>query len=353
MIQRIFHPIGQGAFYSERHKGFNMVYDCGTLPKTNISGKLVKQSFKKSDKIDILFISHFDSDHVNQIETLKKHCQKINVVVMPLLHPEEKKMISNIYRCLDGGIVPLIDSPEEFFGEGTTILYVRPAVGIEDNISQEIELAQGIATQAIDSSSIIMKGTDWMYVPFNFEFAARHNALVKQLKSESIDMDKLKKDLNYALSKKTELRRVYNRLDGKINQNSMFVYSGPNKGVPRIDMVYRYQQYFHPYRYLFYENTKVGCVYTGDGDLNKVDLKQVYRKYMDLVGTIQIPHHGDIKSFNSTNFTNGEFFCPISVGSRNTYGHPSSALIADLIAHNNYVVTISENPRDLYIEVIK
>lgn len=30
MIQRIFHPVGQGAFYSERHiqHDINIVYDC-------------------------------------------------------------------------------------------------------------------------------------------------------------------------------------------------------------------------------------------------------------------------------------------------------------------------------------
>ena len=34
MIQRFFHPVGQGAFYSERHEyqgsDLNIVYDCGT-----------------------------------------------------------------------------------------------------------------------------------------------------------------------------------------------------------------------------------------------------------------------------------------------------------------------------------
>ena len=30
LIERIFHTIGQGAFYSEKHDNFNIVYDCGT-----------------------------------------------------------------------------------------------------------------------------------------------------------------------------------------------------------------------------------------------------------------------------------------------------------------------------------
>lgn len=107
MVKRIFHPIGQGAFYSERHDGFNMVYDCGGLPKTKLSEKLVKQSFRKSDSIDILFISHFDSDHINQIATLKNHCSKIKVVVLPLLEEFEQKMLTFIYRSIDRSILQL------------------------------------------------------------------------------------------------------------------------------------------------------------------------------------------------------------------------------------------------------
>ena len=70
-IKRIFHPIGQGAFYSERHIGFNVVFDCGYWRRSKKAGNLVKQSFLQTDSIDILFISHYDFDHISQIETLK------------------------------------------------------------------------------------------------------------------------------------------------------------------------------------------------------------------------------------------------------------------------------------------
>jgi hypothetical protein len=59
MIVRTFHPIGQGAFYSERNEKFNMVYDCGEWKDSNYANKVVKQSFGTTDTIDLLFISHF------------------------------------------------------------------------------------------------------------------------------------------------------------------------------------------------------------------------------------------------------------------------------------------------------
>ena len=40
--------------------------------------------------IDILFISHFDYDHVSLIEHLKKSVKKIRFVVMPLLYDDER-----------------------------------------------------------------------------------------------------------------------------------------------------------------------------------------------------------------------------------------------------------------------
>jgi len=96
MIKRIFHPIGQGAFYSEQDENFNIVYDCGTEWKNRGKksiDKMIKQSFSKDDEIDILFISHFDYDHVSKIKVLRDHVKTIKKVVMPLLFESEKNLL--------------------------------------------------------------------------------------------------------------------------------------------------------------------------------------------------------------------------------------------------------------------
>ena len=64
LLQRTFHPVGQGAFYTERHKisngkDFTIVYDCGSFQFTNLKNR-IKSAFQKGEEIDILFISHFD-----------------------------------------------------------------------------------------------------------------------------------------------------------------------------------------------------------------------------------------------------------------------------------------------------
>ncbi len=70
-IIRTFHPIGQGAFYTERFYDdqnqlqYTIVFDCGYLWEiTDREKKLVTHTFDKNDTIDYLFISHLDKDHI-------------------------------------------------------------------------------------------------------------------------------------------------------------------------------------------------------------------------------------------------------------------------------------------------
>lgn len=357
MIKRIFHPIGQGAFYSERHENFNVVFDCGNWKKTKQSEMLVKQSFKKEDVIDILFISHFDSDHVNRIEVLKNHCANIKMVVLPLLNPEEILLLSNFYKNIDNSIVPLITEPNQFFGENTKIIYVQPSENEEINNDLILEQETLENNQSIESGTKISKGSNWIFIPYNYEYKTRNQELLDLLKKHSIDVSKLKKDLSYSIANRTKLRLIYNKLSGKINQNSMFLYSGPLEQKSSNLSIQRHIKPFYPIPFPFSilreHNNRVSCVYTGDGDLNKVRINIVYRRYWNLVGTIQIPHHGDIKTYKSTDISDKNYFCPISVGLNNTYGHPSTTVIADLNGNKNIPIQVTEDINDLYFEIIK
>ena len=91
-MQRIIHPSGHGAFFTERifqegKDDFIVVYDCGSSDKYPKEQELleneVKGFFNAGDKIDILFISHFDSDHVNGIKHLVPYLTTQTKLVMP------------------------------------------------------------------------------------------------------------------------------------------------------------------------------------------------------------------------------------------------------------------------------
>ena len=58
--------------------------------------EVVTQSFSKQDVIHILFISHFDYDHISLIELLKDTVNRIERVVIPFLNKEETIFLANI-----------------------------------------------------------------------------------------------------------------------------------------------------------------------------------------------------------------------------------------------------------------
>ena len=119
-ITRVFHPIGQGAFYSETYDTgtvqCNIVYDCGVMRKLKKANLVVEKSFKSGSVIDILFISHFDFDHISKIDELKKHFA-IKTCVLPLLYQEQKEIMKAFYHSLNQtSMIDLIDHPQHILG---------------------------------------------------------------------------------------------------------------------------------------------------------------------------------------------------------------------------------------------
>ncbi len=97
---------------------------------------------------------------------------------------------------------------------------------------------------------------------------------------------------------------------------------------------------------------RVGCLYTGDTDLNKINIQHNLGFLWKNVGTIQIPHHGDIKSFDESILKGGPFCCPISFGTNNSYGHPSPAIIGKIKTKQSFPVCVTEKLDSFHIEII-
>jgi len=375
--------VGQGAFYSEKHNDFNIVYDCGNKNNTRLGTKVVLQAFDKDDVIDILFISHFDYDHVSKIKVLKDHVKSIKKVVMPLLHDEDKILLSNIYRVLNFNIFTLINKPQEFFDSNTQIITVKstnnnqkPIESNSNNIKNIDELSD---KESIESSTILKKtftidseSYEWIFIPYNYEYKERKDELEKLLKAKGFDVDKLKRDTNYTLDAITNdvgisirkggklFKEVYEnkKVSGSINQNSMLLYSGLKcKKINCKSIFPPYLRLSVLYHFIHHkvttERRRVSCIYTGDTDLNIVKIKSIFKDYWSSVGTIQIPHHGALKSFNKDTLEDKGYLCPMSVGEKNSYGHPSSKVLGDILSQACYPMVITENLASTYVETIE
>ena len=361
MIQRIFHPVGQGAFYSERHENHNIVYDCGSMSVSK-GKKIVSQSFSKEDIIDILFISHFDYDHISLIENLKTTVKEIRFVVIPLLHENKKILLSNIFKALgENNLATLVNDPKEFFGAETHIIRVEPSS--EEEINEDTRsIFLNDANQKLQISSgtliAIEENSDWIFIPFNYEYKNQNNKLLSKLEKNGIDINELKNVSNYDYTKHQKIIKKTYKEVGDINENSMFLYSGPTtykKKFYYTNLHRPNKHYCYFCSHLFYniEQNRVACLYTGDTDLNMVDVKKIYEKYWDLIGTIQIPHHGSLASFNNEILKENKFICPISVGKNNSYGHPSGKVISEILSHKSYPIYVTEDVDSIFIEIIE
>jgi len=374
-IKRFFYPIGQGAFYAEKHqigdKYFTIVYDCGTCRnckkgQLKFADTVIEKAFKKDDTIDILFISHFDYDHVSKIAKLKEHTH-IKKVIMPLLHKNERYLLINIYRVLKfRNIIPLLEDPEKFFGKNTSIIRIEPVNNNEIGEFEPIILVEETNNSMILKSGQHLKinsDSDWIFIPYNHEYKNRHKELVQELYNAGFD-DKEIKSLQNGTRWTTKnfkdikkFKKIYNTLSkhGKntsINENSMLLYSGTptNEKFKKKSCSYDLDKKI---KYgISVKDDRVSCIYTGDTTLSVVDIKTVFKGVdWDTVGTIQIPHHGDKESFDKNILDKKNYCCPISVGT-NPYKHPSKNLIDNIELQDSYPILVGEDLKSGFIECI-
>ena len=379
-MQRTFYPVGQGGFYSESFKAennnFNVVYDCGSISRG--VDKVISNSFDKNEDIDILFISHFDSDHVNKINILKNSVGKIKTVIMPLLSEEDKDFLLLVYKWLGSeykNSLDILNNPKEFFGSETKIIWVREVVESRDEESnQEIrdvaEIEDGAEIKSGENINFSLEGRKfWIYKPYNYKNKIRHKELLKKFRENNILINDLK-DIEYIFNHIKEIRKCYKEVEGGINQNSLVLYSNLIKdkySAACIDYIYmgkdlNFYSFWHDYFYFLKNRFDLGCIYTGDVYLKTIvdDFKNKIKgcKYYLPVNTIQVPHHGskngfDINFFNDFSEGRRRIISPISFGLSNSYGHPSSMVIKQLTLEHHLPVYVTNDKRNLFTQVFE
>ena len=80
---RNFVNVGQALFAIEVHNGKTIVYDCGG-ESSLIVASVLPYILKTNSTIDILFISHYDYDHINGVQYLLRHCN-VRHIVLPMV----------------------------------------------------------------------------------------------------------------------------------------------------------------------------------------------------------------------------------------------------------------------------
>lgn len=371
-LTRTFHPIGQGAFYTEEHiigdDVFRIVYDCGSKSKidksiiTNFSSNPLSTKAPKPI-IDILFISHFHADHINKINILKDHFD-IKKVILPLIH-EDAKILIKINNNISGQtkrelkvLDKLIDNPTDYFGKKTTVITVKET---EKNVDPNAVTRniKEINETSIDSGTIITSGInnhDWLFIPFNYKHSDNKDLFIEMLKKRGLNFQKLR-TIEEITKNKKPIKDAYEEVDSDLNINSMILFSGKETS----DKIYSYiDDRSVPFPQV--DRIESGCIYFGDINLTEkgdikltqeseivADIKKKLNLLLKNVGTIQIPHHGSKKGFNSSILSkDNNIRCAIfSFGTNNFHGHPFGKVICAILSDDiiPYFVTEKDNSK--------
>ncbi|KAA6339712.1 hypothetical protein EZS27_012371 [termite gut metagenome] len=356
-IIRTFHPIGHGAFYTERHnfkdRTFTVVYDCGskTLKDIELERK-ISSTFRKNESIDVLFISHFHEDHINGLDFLKNHC-KIKRVVIPLIDEQAKALIK-VSNFINGySNTELIDNPQTYFGEDVSIISIEtnPFENINDNgvNNENAEVFTNITggrkrTFASGTVFVPFNDVEWFFIPFNYKYGDRRTLFEEALRSEELTLSDIN-TINDICHHKEKIIRAYKAVNGNLNETSMILFSGK-----RID------DYIHSSNYCrHFSFHQSGCLYMGDINLRQkmivTNIRNRLKNYWQFIGTLQIPHHGSIYNFDSSILAQNMCCAIFSYGTNNTDGHPSDKVIGDVCANYTCPYLITEEQSSIVIQV--
>lgn len=135
-----FWPVGQGLFYTGIIDDFTMVYDVGTANNQEFLDKQIEIFGRRlehchGDKvIDVLFLSHYDKDHISGLAKLNKEKFQIKKIIAPFITPVVK--LFYLLELLQDDI----DNVEEYdlkkvitaYSTDTSIVFVHP---INDEIN--------------------------------------------------------------------------------------------------------------------------------------------------------------------------------------------------------------------------
>lgn len=399
-------PVGQGGFHVGRlcycgnpidigslvrKPQFVWAYDCGSDQSSALNTQI--QSIT-GERINVLFLSHLDSDHVSGVDKLLLTASNVEEIVLPYLDDTAwaLHLASAAYSgALSGVFADLVADPAGWFGARGVrrITYVesngdedegdvRPdpvepsGEGDEDldreqpnpEWSRTIPSSEGatavvpsaaeiirVPTGAVASISANGRNLNWVLSPYAFRPSTT------KLSAFQAELDKLfgpglsAKDYADAARTNTgrrKLRTCYDLVWKSHNLHSMALYAGP--AVPWDDMgrcVARQGNFIR-------SRIQPGWLSTGDFDLSvrkrREKFLRYYACYAGMVGQLMLPHHGADLSFHASvlaKFPNLDF--AIAAVGTNGHGHPGpSVQTAVAAASRASFVRVDEYQKSLY-----
>lgn len=350
VIKRVLHPVGQGAFFTEQFYDesgkvvHNVVYDCGSFTSMpNLVEYEIRNTFEKNAHIDLLFISHFDKDHVNGLMTLqsKTKIDKDTKVIIPFRYPYLLMVMDEDYPMLARFVMQL-------FNIGAQV------VGIDEDaddsrLGEPVDIGKLDGNITLGGKKVIrLDKVLWYYYPFMLPDQSSLQKVFEGKVKGIVDLDAP----NEILTKRKELRNIYKTIGKtkggvtKINVNTLFMLS-----FPAVNVAYN-TNIWHQIN--LWGNVAPTCFYTGDSNLKGNGYDVVKQRVTDILdiyskGTkvwmMQVPHHGSDKCFpeKMADRSDGFYECGF-VNCNPWHWHPvfDSSIIGDFTRNNKTLLLVTE-----------
>ena len=375
-------PVGQGLFYSGLFYGCKLIYDCGGSNKRQVKSSIESYVEKYSDsegflKIDMLIISHFDSDHINGLPYLIEKCSVIDKIYIPYYGGVESYLL--LVAFIYGYGETLSNKVKEILAVNTSETKYDSGRFDEESSMKKYKIHEADYRQVNEQEiSNIEKRS---FCKFKF-----YNRVIDSKSNIKAEIDKLiqnieckTKTLEGILTEKPKeaqagLRKIYESYcqkskegSSKQNQSSLCLYHSPipiNKGIKIFKCHTSYFREFpEPERELscLIIDSNLDCygtLLTGDISLkNELEYKEFsdyYRQEIDETRFFLVPHHGSDKNWNHSikdDYHNiSVFLC--SAGINNKYQHPNVGVLRDICASGKILRCATENVKVSYSIII-
>ena len=286
---RFIFPVGQGGFALERIDDHVVVYDCGSDTSDSMVECCIDLVSSYIDHVDLLFISHFDKDHVNGIRYLLSKVKVSRAFVSWIA--SELRFVYGIYT--NGAYSEMMAMLKEYNVEVTEV-----------------------RSQEMDGSTFNHK---WEWITKSMLTPEDFDEIKSFFRTNGISLDRLETEPNYLEEKKEDINDAFKTVFGSKGPNSkgLIVLSQRCYDSPQL-----YTRLFEcwpaPYKYFpmpyFYHRSNIkwkesSCLYVGDADLKNGEKNDIVKDFVrrtlrgNQLFLMQIPHHGSSNNIGA-NFEN-------------------------------------------------
>ncbi len=400
-----FNNVGQGLFYSgqiSNEEQSYVVYDCGRghRPTKLLKSTLCAAFPHKGTRLNMLVISHFDSDHVDGLSDLMERISRIDLVVMPYMTVEERVLLACMDENQNRPIVyrQFLSNPMQFFDQRDVEVgrYVF-LTHMEDDGGENADFPPRIPDSQTEEwffkyedkeakkefmNAYSLTNENKFHVCFDqwkhyelgawiFEFYVRKvdesrlkefsdaiNAVLEKRKLDDV------KDIFSSPRAIAEIRSAYDECIDSVRNNTSVVmlhypyYQNTRAYIlhaqifnKKIGMDYGWPFYIRgPFSYSLQRQTSVATLLLGDIDLHSDwdGIQQRFRERLKYICCALVPHHGAITSWDERvldAIDDEDVLWVVSHGIDSQYGHPNNEVIASFTKKCRCLLSSNEDQK--------